>query len=257
MAKAATPRVRAVDAAIRELRDAILTGRYPAGTDLPPERELAVSVGVSRLTLRAALERLQSEGLLNAVHGSGNRVRDYREHGGLELLGPLARLSLSSGALSPELLRQVLEMRLLIAVQALGLAAERATQEQLRGLREQIEVLGQHVDAPAEFMEADLELARRVIDAAHNLPLRLLYNTVTRAIRGQFGLEVLFMAADPNRSLGFYRHALALVEARDADGVRAVTQRLLAQQDARLLRRLQESLSPAEVSAEPIQEATS
>lgn len=237
-----TRRVRAVDQAVIALRDAILTDRHPPGTDLPPERELAIAVGVSRLTLRAALERLHAEGLLVAVHGSGNRVLDYRDSGGLELLGPLARLSLEASALPLDLLRQVLEMRLLVAVQALGFAAERASATERARLREQVDGMDCLVDQPRAFMEADLELARRVIEAAHNLPMQLLYNTVTRAIRGQHGLELLFAAADPRRTLVFYRHALTLIEARDADGVRTVTRRLLAQQDARLLRRLADSL---------------
>src|SRR2546428_13603888 len=74
------------DGAAEKLRARILRGRFPAGSDLPAERLLSEELGVSRLTLRAALARLQVEGLVRAVHGSGNRVLDFRRHGGVDLL---------------------------------------------------------------------------------------------------------------------------------------------------------------------------
>ena len=50
------PRVpRPVDAVLSRLRTAVVDGHYPAGEHLPPERQLAATLGVSRLTLRAAV----------------------------------------------------------------------------------------------------------------------------------------------------------------------------------------------------------
>src|SRR6476469_2811760 len=90
-----TPR-RADDTADR-IRSGILQGRFAAGTDLPPERSLADELGVSRLTLRAALARLQTEGLVESVHGSGNRVLDFRQHGGIDLLTHLLGNAIAGG----------------------------------------------------------------------------------------------------------------------------------------------------------------
>ncbi|GAA2655352.1 GntR family transcriptional regulator [Streptomyces aculeolatus] len=58
-----------------ELKALINQGNYPNGTQLPAEDKLAVQYGVSRPTLRLALEQLQNEGLLDKRHGSGNFVR--------------------------------------------------------------------------------------------------------------------------------------------------------------------------------------
>ncbi|WP_164716041.1 GntR family transcriptional regulator [Streptomyces sp. WAC 06738] len=58
-----------------QLRTLISQGSYPNGTRLPAEDKLAVQYGVSRPTLRLALEQLQNEGLLDKRHGSGNFVR--------------------------------------------------------------------------------------------------------------------------------------------------------------------------------------
>lgn len=58
----------------RLLRDAILNGSLPDNEPLPPERNLAESCGVSRLTVRKALTDLQQEGLVVRRRGSGTFV---------------------------------------------------------------------------------------------------------------------------------------------------------------------------------------
>ncbi|HET9794363.1 MAG TPA: PLP-dependent aminotransferase family protein [Thermoanaerobaculia bacterium] len=57
------------------LRDALVAGRFPVGTVLPPERRFAEALGVSRTTVVGAYEMLRAEGWLESVQGSGTRVR--------------------------------------------------------------------------------------------------------------------------------------------------------------------------------------
>jgi len=56
------------------LRQWIKDGRFPGGTRLPPEQELAVEIGVSRGTVRGALDRLEREGLVKGRKGRGRIV---------------------------------------------------------------------------------------------------------------------------------------------------------------------------------------
>ena len=58
-----------------EVRDRIRDGRFSDGVQLPPEVELATSLGVSRTTVREALLQLEQEGLLIRRHGHGTFVR--------------------------------------------------------------------------------------------------------------------------------------------------------------------------------------
>jgi GntR family transcriptional regulator len=58
------------------LRDDILNGRLEAGAQLPPEKDLAATRGVSRVTIRRALERLEREGLVRRSHGQGTFVEE-------------------------------------------------------------------------------------------------------------------------------------------------------------------------------------
>jgi len=126
------------------IRLRILTGRYASGQSLPGERELSEELGVSRLTLRAALSHLEAEGLVRAVHGSGTRVLDFRQTGGLDLFGHIASLVLSGapvpGGLS--LFSSLMELRRAVAIEAVGLAAERASVEGLREMRAHVGPMG-------------------------------------------------------------------------------------------------------------------
>src|SRR5262249_49270201 len=75
-----------VDAVADRLRDEILPGRLVAGSRLPSEREFSLALGVNRLTLRAALARLEALGLVVTRHGAGTIVASWRERAGLEAL---------------------------------------------------------------------------------------------------------------------------------------------------------------------------
>jgi GntR family transcriptional regulator len=67
-----------------ELRRAIATGKYPAGTPLPSERELTERFGVSSITVRRALDDLASAGLIERGRGRRARVRQPRASAELE-----------------------------------------------------------------------------------------------------------------------------------------------------------------------------
>lgn len=72
------------------LLKAILEGRFPAGSHLPPERELASRLGVTRPTLREALQRLARDGWLEIRQGRPTRVREFWIEGNLGVVRTLA-----------------------------------------------------------------------------------------------------------------------------------------------------------------------
>jgi DNA-binding FadR family transcriptional regulator len=236
---AETGRKRAVEEAADRIREDILTGRYRPGDHLPGERELASRLGVSRLTLRSAIARLEAEGLVRAVHGAGNRVQDYRESGGIDLLGHLAPLAVEGRVVPGTVLRELLELRRAIAVEALGLAAERGTDAELAAMRAHVARQRTLMDQPEAYMEADLCFARRVVRATHNIAFELVFNTVQKAIAGNSALELAYYA-NARQTLQVYERLLDLMIERDAHRVRQVTARLLDRLDRRTLRVLAE-----------------
>jgi GntR family transcriptional repressor for pyruvate dehydrogenase complex len=90
------------------LRRAVLLGELKAGDRLPPERELATKLGVSRLTLRAALATLTADRVLAVRQGSGYIVQDIGLVGGPDMLPQMAAMAEASGDMAgfaAELLR--------------------------------------------------------------------------------------------------------------------------------------------------------
>ncbi|NOY93832.1 MAG: FadR family transcriptional regulator [Deltaproteobacteria bacterium] len=236
------PRRSVADDTTDRLRRAILDGQYPVGSLLPPERGLSESFGVSRLTLRSAIARLQTEGLVRPQQGAGTRVLDYRASAGVDLLGDMLGLSLSRGTLPAELLADLLELRRMLAVEVLGLAAERGSVEEHRALREHVAHQRTLVGDAEAYVEADLKMARMLVRASHNVALRLLSNSLVRVLNAAPSLAPAFLV-NADGTLRAYTRLLDLVESRDGARVRVEARRLLEQLDADTLERVR-ALSP-------------
>ncbi len=90
-----------VDSAEQALRNWLAPGRHRPGDRLPPEHDLAAMLGVSRGTLRAALERLERSGEIVRRQGSGTFVAAVAQPAalreGLERLVSYARLARARG----------------------------------------------------------------------------------------------------------------------------------------------------------------
>lgn len=90
----------------------ILDGLYMIGDRLPPERELAAQLGITRPTLREAIRHLEQEGWLLVQHGKPTTVRDFWREGGLTVL---SRVIHHQGFIKPGFVTNLLDFRLLVA----------------------------------------------------------------------------------------------------------------------------------------------
>jgi GntR family transcriptional regulator, transcriptional repressor for pyruvate dehydrogenase complex len=176
------------------LRAEILAG----AETLPSERRLSDDLGASRHAVREALKRLQQSGLVRISHGGATRVRDWRRHGGLELLLEMDELPEGLG-----IERAVMEMRASVGADAARRAAVRAGAVQRAELEARAEMLAAETDLDARntLYEAFWDL---IIDAADNLAYRLALNTL------QAGRQ---MTVDASR---------IAAELRDPDAIRAL-----------------------------------
>jgi GntR family transcriptional repressor for pyruvate dehydrogenase complex len=109
----------AFEGCVEQLATAIRLGVYPRGTSLPPERELAERLGVSRATLREAIAALRTAEFVNTTRGrGGGTVVSYRPR------KPSARGARALGPRS-ESLRDMLVFRRVVEPGACHIAAER------------------------------------------------------------------------------------------------------------------------------------
>ena len=208
-----------VDAVSDRLRNEILAGRITAGSRLPSERELSLALGVNRLTLRAALARLEAMGLVVTRHGSGTEVASWQENAGLEALG-MVMASLDQGEPAwVELLTSLLEVRRILVAEAVALAAERHSAEDIATMQriaaEQPARLG---DALA-FARGDLAFQRAVLRAAKNVGFELMLNSFGRLTdENPHLIETLYDKRED--SLPFYGIVIDLIKSKDGSGAR-------------------------------------
>jgi GntR family transcriptional repressor for pyruvate dehydrogenase complex len=107
-----------------QLRDLIFRGYFKPGEKLPPERELAASLSVSRPTIKTAITKLVNKGLVEQRQGQGSFVRSQRSQ---YMDNPLREVMDSEEVDLDDLL----EVRSGLEVNAVRLAAERATPEDI------------------------------------------------------------------------------------------------------------------------------
>ena len=147
--RAVTGRHHAFEGCVEQLASAIRLGVYPRGMTLPPERDLAARMGVSRATLREAIAALRAADLVHTTRGrGGGSVVSYRPR------RPSAR---AARALVPrsEQLRDMLLFRRVVEPGACYVAAERRLTAEQRDLLTTAhdEVAG--ASDPAEHRQAD------------------------------------------------------------------------------------------------------
>jgi GntR family transcriptional regulator, transcriptional repressor for pyruvate dehydrogenase complex len=223
-------RLSVVDAVADRLRGEILAGHLVAGSKIPSERELSFALGVNRLTLRAALARLEALGLITTRHGSGTVVADWRERAGLDALASLIGSLTQADPMWRELITSLLEVRRILAAEAVGLASERRTKRDLDVLSRRAEEQKDRTLDAVSFARGDVAFVRAVVHASQNLALELLLNTFARFPDEHPELaRVLFDRCEA--SLAYYPIVVELIRRGDADLARAVVRRELEKAD--------------------------
>jgi len=197
-----------------QLLEAVLSGRYAPGEELPPQRVLAADLGVTMTSLREALKRLEQMGLVDVRHGDATRVRDWREHGGLDVL---AHAILRGGALDVGLLGDVFEARALMLREIAGLAAGRRSAEQAAEIARLAAALGDAEDTRAAAA-IDFALVTEIAQAAGNLVFVLILN----AIRDLYltHADTLPILTGHDELAPRYERLAAAIAGRDAEAAR-------------------------------------
>ena len=131
------------------------------GDKLPPERELAAMMQVSRPSLREALRALSMMNVLEIRQGAGTFVSSLEP----ELLVEHLDFVLS---LDDSTFIKLFEARKIIEVGIVGLAAERITAAEITDLEAGLGRSQETVGEPSAFLQADVDLHRKITQAAQN-----------------------------------------------------------------------------------------
>lgn len=124
---------------IQELETMILSGRLMVGEKLPPERELAESMQVSRAVVNSGITELARKGFLIIKPRVGTFVADYRRDGTMDTL--MSIMNYNGGILREAEVRSILELRIALDSLAIQLWLPEAKDEEIHLLRSYVEAL--------------------------------------------------------------------------------------------------------------------
>ncbi|MGW0175887.1 FadR/GntR family transcriptional regulator [Rhodococcus sp. NPDC003322] len=184
------------------LRERIEGGEWVVGARIPTEPELMATLGVGRNTVREAIKTLTSTGILEIRRGSGTFVRARTDIGGL--LGRVVDVT--------ELLH-VHEVRRALELEAITLACERRTEDDLTRLRTALDGRDAADGDEAVFASHDLDFHLAIVAAAHNPVLVDLIGALLEPMRATYSYTEGVHGHD--LSTADHRAAVAAVEARD------------------------------------------
>jgi DNA-binding FadR family transcriptional regulator len=198
-----------------QIAQLIASGEFPSGSRLPAERELAVSLGVSRTSVREAIISLEMSGLVEVRVGTGIYVTAPGSAGGRNG---------ADGGPGPF---ELLDARRLIEGEIAALAARQGKPDDFEAIRRCVEQMEQQVDDFAAREAVDREFHLRIAKATGNSSLQLVVEGLWDQRAELWG----------RLQQHFHTHELALqtirdhaaiakaIAARDADGARVAMHR--------------------------------
>ena len=195
------PVQKPAEVAEQRLLDGILSGHFAVNNTLPGERELAEQIGVTRPTLREALQRLARDGWLDIQHGKPTRVRDYWQEGTMGVLSMLAQMPSQQ---TSDFVEHLLEIRVLLAPAYTRQAMEAASAE-IAALLTKFATIE---DTPQAFANADWQLHHLLTLRADNPIFRLLLNSF-QSLYHMMGEHYFVSAENRERSRAYYTELLS------------------------------------------------
>jgi len=204
-------RRRVSDVVIDQIKQLLLDAKLNVGDRLPPERQLAKQLGVSRAPVREALFSLANSGFLKIKRGAGGG--NFVSEPSVEPYAEFFTLMLQMGKAS---VRDLTEARLFLEPNVASLAAERATSEDLKNIELSISAYEKRVDQDAPRNLGDMTFHVNVAEASKNIVMvlnikalmGLLYKTVK-----DFGLS----REDKQKSVNTHRKIFEAIRTSDSE----------------------------------------
>jgi DNA-binding FadR family transcriptional regulator len=196
---------------VDHLGEAIVAGRYPAGSSIPPEPKLCEELGVSRTVIRESVKSLVAKGLVSTGPKVGTRVLPEEQWNWFD---PDVILWKSKAGLTREFLRDLQELRRIVEPAAVRLAAERATAQDLIEIEAAYEGMRRAVEEGGDYVTNDLLFHQGLLRACRNRMMVQMSKALSALLRTSF--EISTSRKDgPRISLPLHRAVLDAVIARN------------------------------------------
>ncbi|MDY3618595.1 FadR/GntR family transcriptional regulator [Agathobaculum sp.] len=206
-------RMNVTESVVRYLTEHIQNGDWPVGSKIPSENQLTEQLGVSRASVRVAIQQLIGVGVLESEHGKGTFLRDDRVETLLTGANQITPADCAD-------IRAVLEFRRILEPESAALAAKNAAAEQIAKLRELTVHLPTLLGQKSEFVRCDIAFHEALCQASGNhLLVKSLHEVFAQTVRNHVQLTTRFGEQD---ALFFHPQILDAVEARNANRARAL-----------------------------------
>jgi DNA-binding FadR family transcriptional regulator len=211
-----------------QIRTLIRSGEFPAGARLPPERDLAKQLGVSRPSVREALIALEVEGLVEVRIGSGIYVQPGGGTAGAKGGGRTGHADGGATAGPFELLRA----RYVIEGETAALAAKSARKPQVEAIEETFGDMQHELDEDRQPLDGDRMFHLRIAEATGNGALVAVVDMLWQDRTGPLYKQLEHHYDSPalwKSAMAEHRAVVKAIAAKDAAGARAAMQRHLNQ----------------------------
>lgn len=158
----------------KELETMILSGKIPVGEKLPPERELATSMQVSRAVINAGITELARKGFLLIKPRVGTFVADYRRNGTMETL--ISIMNYNGGILRAAEIRSILELRIALDSLAVKLCVPKITDTEVSILKGYVNKIGK-AESPEQASELAFRFQHELAFLSGNTLLPLIFSS--------------------------------------------------------------------------------
>lgn len=195
---------------IQYCKDSINSGEWTVGEKIPSENQLKDSLGVSRSSIRAAIQYLTGLGVLETRHGKGTYLLDSQVD---ENTG-------SDGKITSEDckdIEKVLEFRRIVETEACFMATQKATSKLLEELKECLDIMSANEGKRNEFVMADMRFHSLICKASDNPILeKTMLKVFEETVKNHKQMNTIFGYKD-----GIYYHSRILEAMQKGDAVQA------------------------------------
>lgn len=159
---------------VDQLEHMILSGKLKIGEKLPPERQLAEMMQVSRAVVNSGISELEKKGFLVVKPRSGTYVADYRRKGTLDTL--MSIMKYNGGRIRNQEIRSIFEVRIALDTLAAQLCIDRISDEEVQVLLEKIEHI-RDASNNQDAIQAAFEFQHEFALASQNTLLPLIFQS--------------------------------------------------------------------------------
>jgi GntR family transcriptional repressor for pyruvate dehydrogenase complex len=160
---------------VKEIEAKIISGQLKPGDRLPPEREIASLMGISRSVVNSGILELESKGFVEIIPRKGTLIVDYKKEGTPLILSSI--MNYNEGKIGLKLFEGLIDTRLLIELECAKLAAMNRTDEDLEALEKLIFDVKENLNDVESFVEFNYRFHHQVTIASGNIVYGMIFKS--------------------------------------------------------------------------------